>query len=359
MHIGLIIYEASDMVSGGYLYDSLLVKHLRAMGETVSIVRLPWPTYLRSLSQNNDKTIRQKLADLPVDILLQDELCHPSLYRLNRWLKPRLSAPIVSIVHHLRSSEEHPALWLLLYQAIERAYLRSVDAFIYNSKTTRQTVESGIGPTTAIVAPPSGSRFKGLGKPTIRARARQDRPLRIVYVGNVIERKGLHTLLAALSRLPEGIAHLTVVGSLTADPAYARRIRSLIARWNLGEQVVLTGSLPDAEMRTHLAGADVLCVPSQYEGFGIIYLEGMAFGLPAIGSTGGAAPEIITDGETGFLVPPGDPDALATCLHSLAIDRAHLLRMSLTAHSRASAWPTWEDSLRSVHAFLQSLKSVG
>ena len=356
MRFGLIVYEASDMVSGGYLYDSLLVKHLRAAGETISIVKLPWYAYSKSLSQNNDKTIRQKLADLEVDILLQDELCHPSLYRLNRWLKPRLNAPIVSIVHHLRSSEDHPALSLLFYRAVERSYLRTVDAFIYNSQTTRQTVESRIGPTNAIVAPPSGSRFNGLGEPAIRARARQDRPLRIVYLGNVIERKGLHTLLAALSRLPEGIAHLTVIGSLTADPAYTRRIQSLIARRGLKEQVILTGGLADAEMRTHLAGGDVLCVPSQYEGFGIVYLEGMAFGLPAIGTTSGAAREIITDGETGFLVPPADPDALATRLHSLAIDRAHLLRMSLSAHSRFRSWPTWEDSLRSVHAFLQSLK---
>jgi glycosyltransferase involved in cell wall biosynthesis len=85
----------------------------------------------------------------------------------------------------------------------------------------------------------------------------------------------------------------------------------------------------------------------------------MAFGLPAIGSTSGAAPEIITDGETGFLIPPDDPEALATRLHSVAIDRAHLLRMSLSAHSRAGGWPTWEDSLRSVHAFLQSLKPSG
>jgi len=355
MRLGLIVYEPSDMVSGGYLYDSLLVKHLRAAGETVDIVRLPWGSYRKSLRQNNDGEIRHRLADLSVDILLQDELCHPSLYRLNHWLKPRLEVPIVSIVHHLRSSEPQPALSLLLYRIVERSYLRSVDAFIYNSQTTRQTVETQIGSTTGIVAPPSGSRFKGLGEPAIRARARQDRPLHIVYLGNVIARKGLDTLLAALSRLPEGAAYLTAIGSLTVDPTYARRIRSLVIRRGLKGQVRLTGNLPDADMRSHLAAADVLCVPSQYEGFGIVYLEGMAFGLPAIGTTSGAAREIISDGNTGFLVPPSDPDALATRLHSLAIDRAHLLRMSLAARNLFSSWPTWDDSLRSVHTFLQSL----
>lgn len=358
MRLALIVYDAPDMVSGGYLYDSLLVKHLRAAGETIDIVRLPWHSYLKSLRQNNDKDIRQRLTDLQVDLLLQDELCHPSLYRLNRWLKPHLSVPIVSIVHHLRSSEPHPALSMLLYRMIERAYLRSVDAFIFNSQTTRQSVEAWIGSAAGMVAPPSGSRFKGLGEPAIKARARQDRPLHIVYLGNVIERKGLHTLLGALSRLPEGAAYLTVVGSLNLDSAYARRIRSLVLRRGLKGQVTLTGGLSDADMRTHLAAADVMCVPSRYEGFGIVYLEGMAFGLPAIGTTSGAAPEIITDGVTGFLVPPSDPDALATRLHSLAIDRAHLLRMSLAARERFNNWPTWDDSLRGAHQFLQSLSPV-
>ena len=66
------------------------------------------------------------------------------------------------------------------------------------------------------------------------------------------------------------------------------------------------GPLDNEELIAKYKSAHVLVVPSSYEGFGIVYLEGMAFGLPAIGTTAGAASEIISDGETGFLIPPDD-----------------------------------------------------
>ena len=96
-------------------------------------------------------------------------------------------------------------------------------------------------------------------------------------------------------------------------------------------------------------------MPSSYEGFGIVYLEGMHFGLPAIASTAGAAQEIITHGQNGFLVAPGDAAALAQCLKTLMKDRQLLLKMSLAAQRRAAAHPTWNESAARVRGFLQGL----
>jgi len=355
VRIGLIIYKSLETVSGGFLYDQMLVNQLRRAGETVEIINLPWRSYSDLLTQNFNRSFRKRLRAREYDILLEDELNHPSLFAVNRWLKRHVKTPIVSIVHHLRISERHPLLSRPFYRAVERSYLRSVDAFLYNSQTTRESVEKLIGSTNGIVAYPSGSRFKGLGEPTVRARAAQDRQLQIVFVGNIIPRKGLHVLLDAMSRLPRKAAHLTVIGSLSVDPAYTRRIRRRISRFEIGEDVTLTDAISDADLRSRLTRSDLLCVPSQHEGFGIVYLEGFAFGLPAIATTGGAASEIITDGITGFIIPPADPEALAIRLHSLVIDRTHLFRMSLAAHQTYTRWPTWSDSMQKAHRFLRSL----
>ena len=88
----------------------------------------------------------------------------------------------------------------------------------------------------------------------------------------------------------------------------------------------------------------MLVVPSSYEGFGIVYLEGMAFGLPAIGTTAGAASEIITDGENGFLIPPDDSETLSERLSMLANDRELLARMSVKALERYRQQPTWDET---------------
>jgi glycosyltransferase involved in cell wall biosynthesis len=95
-------------------------------------------------------------------------------------------------------------------------------------------------------------------------------------------------------------------------------------------------------------------VPSSYEGFGIVYLEAMHFGLPAIAGTIGAAQELVHHDHNGFLVPPGDAAALARYISLLMADRELLLKMSLTAHRSAAAHPTWNESAARARVFLQS-----
>jgi glycosyltransferase involved in cell wall biosynthesis len=101
--------------------------------------------------------------------------------------------------------------------------------------------------------------------------------------------------------------------------------------------------------------AHVLVVPSSYEGFGIVYLEGMGFGLPAIATTAGAAGEIITHGRDGYLIEPDDAAALAGYLHELATDRKLLLRLSLNAMKRFSVQPGWSQTAKSIRDFLQQM----
>jgi glycosyltransferase involved in cell wall biosynthesis len=105
-----------------------------------------------------------------------------------------------------------------------------------------------------------------------------------------------------------------------------------------------------ARLRDH----QLLVVPSTYEGYGIVYLEGMSFGLPAIATTAGAAVEIITPDVDGYLIPPGDAAALAGRLDRLAQDRSLLREMSLAARQRYLAQPTWEQTAGQIRAFLLS-----
>jgi glycosyltransferase involved in cell wall biosynthesis len=111
----------------------------------------------------------------------------------------------------------------------------------------------------------------------------------------------------------------------------------------------------DEEVVQALTRNHLLAVPSTHEGYGIAYLEGMSFGLPAIATTAGGAGEIITHGRDGFLTAPGDAAALAACLGELLRDRERLLAMSLAARKTFLAHPTWEESCAKIHAFLQDV----
>lgn len=354
MHVGLIIYGSIDQVSGGYLYDRELVAHLRGRGDHVEVISQEQRSYPECLLHNADAALLRRLARARFDVLLEDELNHPSLAGLNRLLRPWVSYPIVSIVHHLRSSERRPAWQNRIYGLVERAYLRSVDACVFNSETTRDVVQrvSGLA-HPSVVAYPAGDRLRpDIDAGAIAARARASGPLRVLFVGNLIERKGMDVLLDALGRLPEGAWHLTVVGR---EPEGPGPLQDRVRRAAGGGQVTFTGRLSDGELLRAYLDAQVLAVPSYYEGFGIVYLEGMGAGLPAIGTTAGAAHEIITDGVDGFLVPAGDAGVLAARLGLLARDRGVLADMGVRARERYLRHPTWQQSAARTRAFLVGL----
>lgn len=352
MRFGLVVYDGLDETTGGYVYDRRLVAALRERGHPVRVVDLPRRSYGRRLLDNHDAELLERLASADVDVLLQDELCHPSLVGHNR----RLATPVVAVVHHLRCREPWPARRRELYRAVERRYLETVDAFVYNGATTRSTVEELVGPTDGVVAPPAGDRFDPDADPDrIEARAHDPGPLRVAFVGSVVPRKGLDTLVEGLARLDPGRWSLTAVGDLTADGAYADRVSRLVGELDVAESVELAGRLPDRDLAAVLRRSHLLAVPSAYEGFGIAYLEGMSFGLPAVASSAGGANEFVTDGENGFLVPPGDPGAVAAAVRSVAGDRDLLADMGRAARATYEAHTSWEATVDDVEAFLRTL----
>jgi glycosyltransferase involved in cell wall biosynthesis len=349
MKIGLVIYGSLDTLSGGYLYDRMLVDYLRAQGDTVEIISLPWRNYAAHLTDNFSFRLPNNL-----DILIQDELNHPSLIGANWGKHPY---PVISLVHHLRCSE-HRSKWLNdIYRVIEKKYLQNVDGFIFNSETTQRVVQGlenrgAESSKPSLVAYPPTDRFgDAIAEEEIIERAKSE-PLRMLFLGNLIERKGLHTFLDALGQIGNLSYRLDVVGSLTADPAYAKATQDKTVAHGLSANVHFCGSLNNESLQQLLRQAHVLCVPSSYEGFGIVYLEGMGFGLPAIGTTAGAAGEIIEDGTTGFLIEPGDSATLASRLADLSADRGLLTRLSLSARTRYLRQPKWEQTAGQIREFL-------
>jgi glycosyltransferase involved in cell wall biosynthesis len=140
------------------------------------------------------------------------------------------------------------------------------------------------------------------------------------------------------------------VGNTAVSPAYTHRVTQQIKTAGLTQAVPLHGPLPDETLANYLAASHLLVVPSSYEGFGIVYLEGMAFGLPAMAGTEGAAHEIITDGSNGFLVR--DSAVLAQRLATLQQNRHQLAQMSLAAHRHFLTRPGWEENMSSIRPFL-------
>ncbi len=159
-------------------------------------------------------------------------------------------------------------------------------------------------------------------------------PLRILFVGQAVERKGLPVLLRAFEALRDHVpATLTLVGASADEVAHMtlddRCIRAL-------------GKVSESRKLAELARADVLCAPSLHgESFGMVITEGLAAGTPVLASDIPGYRDVLRDGVDGQLVPAGDPLALAEALRRLALEPARRARMAAAARERAErfAWP--------------------
>lgn len=348
MHVGLVVYGGLDATSGGYRYDRRLADGLRAAGDAVDVIGLPEAGYGRSLLHNLSPAIRRRLRG-PHDVLVEDELCHPSLLRSDRGG----ATPVVSLVHHLRSAAAPPGRARRTARALERRYLAGVDAAVCVSEATARTVRDLRPLPTRVVHPGRDHVSPEITPDGIRDRSARE-PFRIVFLGNLVPRKGLDVLLEALADLPTGW-RLDVVGDDTAAPRYAARVQDLARELDLDAAVSFHGRLPADAVADRLGDGHVLAVPSRYEGFGLAYLEGMGYGLPPVAAATGGAPEFVDEGETGFLVPPEDPDAVADGIGTLMADRSRLAAMGTAARSRFLAHHTWGESTERARSFLEGI----
>jgi glycosyltransferase involved in cell wall biosynthesis len=351
MRVGLTLYGDLDERSGGFRYDRRLLEELEAAGDEVEVISLPWRSYPRGLLDSLSPRVRERLAT-DVDVMLQDELAHPSLLGHTQGLP----YPVVSIVHHLRASEARPLA--PVYRRLESRYLSGVDAVVCNSHATCDAVTAlGVDPADTLVAPPAGDRFDPAVDDTQVRRRAQEEPLQVVFVGNVTPRKGLDTLVDALARVDTPV-HLTAVGR-PVDQEYYDSVRARARDHGLADRVTFAGELSDDALAATLQESHVLAVPSRHEGFGIVYLEGMGFGLPAVASAAGGAAEVVADGETGVLVDPDDPAAVAESLNALGRDRDRLTRMGTAARDRYDSHPDWSETASEVRSLLARVAQAG
>jgi phosphatidylinositol alpha-mannosyltransferase len=180
---------------------------------------------------------------------------------------------------------------------------------------------------------PNGVHLPESGIPASAARAAGD-PLRIAFVGQAVERKGLPVLLRAFEGLRREVpSTLTIIGADEAEVAPL-----LVDR----EGITILGRVGDADKRAALRDADVLCAPSLGgESFGMVLTEAFAAGTPVVASDIPGYRDVVGHGEDGLLFPRGDAVALAHTLRDLASDPGLAPRLGAAAASTAEryAWP--------------------
>lgn len=353
LHIGLIIYGSLETMTGGYIYDRKVLEYLQSSGHRTSIFSFQRSPYLLNILDNFSGSMLEKVCSAGLDLLLQDELNHPSLFIWNRRLRRRTSLPVLTIVHALRSKSDRGALDRALAGYMERRYLSTVDGYVCVSEHTRSQVRDLFPHDLPdLVAYPAGDRFPETGVSIPEYGLNE--PLKLLFIGNLTPNKQLHLLLRALTLLPSDSCELTVVGGTDDYSGYARSLLDYVTDNNLTSSVHFFGRITDPERIADLYREnDLLVLPSQSEGFPLVVPEAAGFGVPAIVTSNSGMAEFIQSGVNGFLCDADDPRTLISPLQTLMNNREKLRRMSAAAAKRFRSHPTWEETGALIHRFIQ------
>ncbi|MFM7312352.1 MAG: glycosyltransferase family 4 protein [Cyanobium sp.] len=274
-------------------------------------------------------------------------------------LSGRAPAPYVCSVKGVLAEESRceqgwPRWMLAGLSLLERRNARRAPLVLSTSRYCIDRIRHHYGVATdrlAIV--PEGidlSLWQPSDDPTVLAETDAARdPFTVLCVARQYPRKRVVDLIDAFSAVTarEPRARLVIIGD---GPEHAALVERLQER-GLQGSVSLLGALPDdAEVRAWYGRASVFCLPSEQEGFGIVFLEAIASGLPVVTTTSAAIPEVVPDGQAGLLVPRRDPDALAAALLRLLGDpelRARL-RDGGRCHVRQYGWDRVADRFLAV-----------
>lgn len=298
--------------TGGNLYDRRMERACRRAGVA-----------LRLVSAASEARARAELARLRPRVIVIDSIALPIAAPLVRWARGELGARVTLLMHMSTTTRG------------TRSALRAADRVVAVSADLARTLAlSGVPWSRLTVIPPGSDGIPRL----VSRRGRRGDGVRVLAVANWSRTKGIATLVAAAARVPE--VRLDLVGD-TGRGTYRDSVLARIGSSGLTDRVVVHGALGERALARRYAKADVFALPTEREGYGIVFAEALRCGLPIIAADIPSVRSIV--GDAGLFVAPRRVRPLASALR-LMTDPWLRRRLVKAARKRARALPTWAAS---------------
>jgi glycosyltransferase involved in cell wall biosynthesis len=301
--------------SGTWVAIDGVLRGLARLGHAASLRPLRARSGLHTLDRwryNRDVRRRPPTADVVVGVDLDGFLWAPQ-----RAHGVRYAVMLKGIIADELRNERGLVRALLALQARwERRNVRAAERVIVPSRYSAAVAQDVYGVPAgvlAVVPEPIDlgewrRRFAAATPPTSAAPT-------VLAVARMYPRKRLDDLLRAAVALRTRIPHLRV--RIVGEGPESARLRALARQLGLGDTVTFLGEIARQALAVEYVGADCFCLPTVQEGFGIVFTEAMAAGLPVVACRAAAVPEVVEDGRTGLLVSPRSPEELGMALEKV------------------------------------------
>ncbi len=278
----------------------------------------------------------------------------------------KMGVPVVSVIHHpLHIDREadfaiEPRLVKKIMRTLyfpllmQQQVAPRLDKIVTVSEASRSKIEEYFGIPEKDVA----VVYNGTDAELFRPHPEIPKETDLIFIGRTEDRKkGIGTLLEALSLLPEHVTLKIVDGRIPGDGLVPR----LVSKWGLHGRVKLQDRfLETAELVREYSTGRIAVVPSFFEGFGFPASEAMACGLPVVANAAGALPEVVgADGEVGRLVPPRDARAMADAITDILSEPDKAARLGTAGRERVQRLFRWDQAAaRLVNVFEETRRAA-
>jgi len=333
----IITPNLQNASSGGLMWIEKFSKYaMRSYDQTEIIDVMQMPKYIRKNRLINIiyyfiMLLRKKNSFIFVDHNLHVRLSVPLL--LTRLLTGNRYAVITfHVLHILR---RNPVMKKIEYCS-EKLLLKNAEIIIVSSKNTYQDImKFRINPDKIRIIYPASS-YRAAKEPERKTASK------LLFIGNLEPRKGIDILIRALYTIKNMDFSLDIVGDFLQQEQYYKYLISLVDKYDMSKKIKFLGHVNAELLQKHFDEANIFIFPSLHEGYGIVLLEAMNFGLPIIASDIAPITEILTHGVHGFLFPPGDHEALAGYIKELLCDTVLQRKIGLNNYLTSKKFPTWE-----------------
>lgn len=335
-----------NTLTGGYIYERLLLENLRTLGHDVTHMQLgagfPDP------SPSDMAHAVDALNDLePSRALILDGLVYGSI---DTGGLEKVRAPIVAMIHHplaketglSRTVQDH------LFKT-ERDNLALAKAVLVPSPHTADilTTEYGVSADRIHIAQPGTDQPEDTRVPT-------DPPL-ILTVGILHPRKGHDILVRALADL-KSMPWRSVIAGSSHDSDYTRDLHAMIKDFGLSDRITLTGNVPRHDLQGLYKEASLFVLATRYEGYGMVFNEALTWGLPIVSCAAGAVPQTVPQ-DAGILVPVDSVGHLSDAIRRLLSEQEYKAAIETASLKEGQLLPSWRDTARVASSVLNGLST--
>jgi len=349
--------------TGGELYNYQLSEYLEKLGWEQEYVSLHEKRHFLRLGKI--PIIGDILASLIFavilfkyqGILVEDHYFSRYLLLTNLIQRVFRKRKIVVLVHLFYGYESNDKFVIrkLINKYIEQFRLFFADLIVTSSEYSKSEIVSlGINEELVHVLSPGLDREK-FQLPQEPELFESKESKKILCVGNYVPRKGIVYLIEAFAQIERQDFTLHLVGNRKNNSSYYNQLNNAVNKLKLTDCVVFHDGADQDNIKQLYASSDIFVLPSFQETFGIVFLEAMHYGLPIITTNVTAMPELVEDGKNGFLVPPGDSQALAKAISKLIVNPDLIEKMGAAGRKKVATSYYWEQTCSEFASILQNI----